>query len=71
MQIDVKSAQVIDVYQMLVGLVAPRPIAWVTTLSASGSVNLAPLVFQFLWCESTSCGFSADIKRDGSKKIHC
>src|SRR6185437_223106 len=30
------------VYRLLTGLVVPRPIAWVTSLSNSGVVNLAP-----------------------------
>ena len=42
MQIDVASESVVRVYQMLVGLVTPRPIAWVTTISPVGIVNLAP-----------------------------
>lgn len=29
-------------YRLLTGLVVPRPIAWVTTVSAGGVVNLAP-----------------------------
>lgn len=29
-------------YRLLSGLVVPRPIAWITTLSSSGVVNLAP-----------------------------
>ncbi len=29
-------------YRLLSGIVVPRPIAWITTLSASGRVNLAP-----------------------------
>src|SRR5690606_4178723 len=29
-------------YRLLTSLVVPRPIAWVCTLEASGSVNLAP-----------------------------
>lgn len=29
-------------YKLLTGVVVPRPIAWVTTLSPSGVVNLAP-----------------------------
>ena len=69
MQIDVKSAQVIDVYQMLVGLVAPRPIAWVTTLSATGSINLAPFsFFNFFGANPPVVVFSPTLKRDGSKK---
>ena len=45
MTIDVAAASVVDVYQMLVGIVTPRPIAWVTTLSPAGVVNLAPFSF--------------------------
>lgn len=29
-------------YRLLVGCVVPRPIAWITTLSETGKVNLAP-----------------------------
>lgn len=29
-------------YQLLTGVVVPRPIAWVTTISDDGVVNLAP-----------------------------
>ena len=29
-------------YKLLTGIVVPRPIAWVTTISAAGVVNLAP-----------------------------
>ncbi len=31
-----------DLYRLLTGAIVPRPIAWVTTLSADGVVNLAP-----------------------------
>jgi flavin reductase (DIM6/NTAB) family NADH-FMN oxidoreductase RutF len=34
-----------DRYRLLIGAVVPRPIAWVTTLSAGGVVNLAPFSF--------------------------
>ncbi|MBM4057975.1 MAG: flavin reductase family protein, partial [Planctomycetes bacterium] len=45
MEIDVARTEVVDVYRVLVGLVTPRPIAWVTTLSPRGVVNLAPFSF--------------------------
>jgi flavin reductase (DIM6/NTAB) family NADH-FMN oxidoreductase RutF len=32
-------------YQLLIGIVAPRPIAWVSSLSADGVPNLAPFSF--------------------------
>jgi flavin reductase (DIM6/NTAB) family NADH-FMN oxidoreductase RutF len=34
-----------DVYRLLIGAVVPRPIAWITTRSATGVVNLAPFSF--------------------------
>jgi flavin reductase (DIM6/NTAB) family NADH-FMN oxidoreductase RutF len=34
-----------DFYHILISSVAPRPIAWVSTLSASGQPNLAPFSF--------------------------
>ncbi len=45
MIIDVSTADVVTVYRALVGLVVPRPIAWVTTVDSSGRVNLAPFSF--------------------------
>ncbi len=40
--IDPKELSSRDGYQLLTSLVAPRPIAWVSTLSESGVRNLAP-----------------------------
>ena len=34
-----------DFYRVLISAVAPRPIAWVSTVSASGQPNLAPFSF--------------------------
>jgi flavin reductase (DIM6/NTAB) family NADH-FMN oxidoreductase RutF len=34
-----------DFYSILLNSVAPRPIAWVSTISASGDLNLAPFSF--------------------------
>ena len=34
-----------ELYSMLLNSVAPRPIAWVSTISASGQANLAPFSF--------------------------
>ncbi len=45
MIIDVSSADVVAVYRALVGVVTPRPIAWVTTVDGEGRVNLAPFSF--------------------------
>ena len=69
MHIDVASANVVEVYQLLVGAVTPRPIAWVTTLSPSGVVNLAPFsFFNAFGANPPIVVFSPTLRRDGSKK---
>jgi flavin reductase (DIM6/NTAB) family NADH-FMN oxidoreductase RutF len=45
MQIDPELHAKADNYKLLTNLVVPRPIAWVTSQSASGIVNLAPFSF--------------------------
>ena len=35
----------LQVYRLTVGSVVPRPIAWVSTMSAGGVANIAPLSF--------------------------
>ena len=31
-----------QIYNLLIGLVAPRPIAWVTSMDENGRLNAAP-----------------------------
>lgn len=45
MQIDPAEQSKADNYKLLTNLVVPRPIAWVSTLSARGVINLAPFSF--------------------------
>lgn len=45
MEIQIDSLPVRDRYKLLIGTVVPRPIAWVTSLSAAGAVNLAPFSY--------------------------
>jgi flavin reductase (DIM6/NTAB) family NADH-FMN oxidoreductase RutF len=45
MQIDPATHSTADGYKLLTNLVVPRPIAWVTSLSESDVVNLAPFSF--------------------------
>ena len=42
MQIDPSLLDAEQSYKLLSGIVVPRPIAWITTLSSGGVVNLAP-----------------------------
>ena len=45
MHIDPAQQSSLDNYKLLTNLVVPRPIAWVTSLSPQGIVNLAPFSF--------------------------
>jgi len=45
MELDLLGTHADRAYPVLAGLVTPRPIAWVTTLNADGSVNAAPFSF--------------------------
>lgn len=69
MQIDPSSTPVPEVYQYVVGVVTPRPIAWVTTLSPAGVVNLAPFsFFNAFGANPPVVVFSPTLRRDGTKK---
>jgi flavin reductase (DIM6/NTAB) family NADH-FMN oxidoreductase RutF len=68
-QIEVANTPVLEVYHHLVGLVTPRPIAWVTTLGPAGVVNLAPFsFFNAFGANPPIVVFSPTLRRDGSKK---
>lgn len=45
MIIDIKSIEPSEIYKILIGSIMPRPIAWVSTVDASGETNLAPFSF--------------------------
>ena len=45
MTVDPATSQPRDVYKLMVGAIVPRPIAFVSTLSADGVLNLAPFSF--------------------------
>ena len=45
MEIDIPSLAQPDRYKLLIGLIVPRPIAWVSTVSRDGRANLAPFSF--------------------------
>ncbi len=58
-----------DIYRILIGSIAPRPIAWAGTRSLQGVNNLAP--FSFYNCFSANppiVGFSTMPRPDGRKK---
>ena len=45
MYLDMREMDSRDAYRLLIGTVVPRPIAWVSTVSAAGIGNLAPFSF--------------------------
>jgi len=42
--------ETVNAYRLMTAVVVPRPIAWVTTVSAGGTVNLAPHSFYTVSC---------------------
>jgi flavin reductase (DIM6/NTAB) family NADH-FMN oxidoreductase RutF len=59
MHVDPKSLSADESYKLLTGVVVPRPIAWVTTLSANGGINLAPFsTFTFVSPKPPMLAFS-------------
>ena len=69
MYVDVSQTPVLDIYHLLVGIVAPRPIAWVTTVDPQGRVNLAPFsFFNAFGANPPVVVFSPTLRRNGSKK---
>jgi flavin reductase (DIM6/NTAB) family NADH-FMN oxidoreductase RutF len=69
MIIDVSTANPVAVYHALVGVVTPRPIAWVTTVDDEGRVNLAPFsFFNAFGANPPVVVFSPTLRRDGTKK---
>lgn len=73
MQIDPGPQSHGENYRLMTGLVVPRPIAWITTLSANGKVNLAPFsAFTFVCHKppmvTTTMGLREAGKRKGESK---
>ena len=54
-----------DRYKLLIGAIVPRPIAWVSTLSITGTVNLAPFsAFNYLGNDPAIIAFSPGATKD-------
>ncbi len=55
-----------SVYNLLIGLVAPRPIAWVTTRNDDGSINAAPYsAYNYLSIDPPVVGFGVADRAEG------
>jgi flavin reductase (DIM6/NTAB) family NADH-FMN oxidoreductase RutF len=69
MLIDPSSLDPRDVYKLLIGAVVPRPIAWVSTISARGQPNLAPFSYFNIACANPpTLLFCPNRRADGGKK---
>ncbi len=69
MLVDTSAADALTVYRTLIGVVTPRPVAWVTTADPAGRVNLAPFsFFNAFGGTPPVVVFAPNRKRDGSKK---
>jgi flavin reductase (DIM6/NTAB) family NADH-FMN oxidoreductase RutF len=69
MELDLEGKHASRGYAMLVSLVTPRPIAWVTTLDENGGVNAAPFsFFNALGGDPPIIGFAPGDRDDGTPK---
>lgn len=69
MRLDPSSLKPREAYQWLTSTIMPRPIAWVSTISADGQTNLAPFsFFQGVTSAPPSLLFIPVNGRDGEKK---
>jgi flavin reductase (DIM6/NTAB) family NADH-FMN oxidoreductase RutF len=58
-----------EVYKLLIGLVIPRPIAWISTWSANGVANCAPFSFFNVFSEEPPlCVIGINPRSDGETK---
>jgi flavin reductase (DIM6/NTAB) family NADH-FMN oxidoreductase RutF len=62
-------------YKLMTGIIVPRPIAWITTLSEQGVVNLAPFsCFTFVSNKPPMVGINigrkAGVRKDTGSNIH-
>jgi len=68
MDIDPKTRTLDETYKLLTGMIVPRPVAWITSLSANGTVNLAPFSAYGLVTHSPPMLMVTIGKRDGERK---
>ncbi|HTB81043.1 MAG TPA: flavin reductase family protein [Opitutaceae bacterium] len=69
MTLDFASLPTRDAYAWMIGTITPRPIAWVSTISADGRGNLAPFsFFQGVTSNPPTLMFVPVNKSDGTKK---
>lgn len=65
---DPKDHHDVDIYKLLIGLVVPRPIGWIGSVSASGVRNLAPFSFFNAVAASPPTVLFSTIRAGGARK---
>ena len=69
MKIDLNDENAREMHHILMSIIAPRPIAWVSTVSGDGIYNLAPFsAFCVMSVNPGIVGFNSAAFRDGRKK---
>lgn len=74
MRIDPTGLAADECYKLMTGVIVPRPIAWVTTVSDAGVVNLAPFSHFTFVCPkppmvALSFGRKGDVHKDTAHNI--
>ena len=69
MDLKLSELSVLERYKLLIGLVIPRPIAWISTRSANGVANCAPFSFFNVFSEDPPvCVIGINPRSDGTPK---
>jgi flavin reductase (DIM6/NTAB) family NADH-FMN oxidoreductase RutF len=69
MTLDFETLPPRDAYQWMISAITPRPIAWVSTISAEGKTNLAPFsFFQGVCSKPPMVMFCGAVDRTGKQK---
>jgi flavin reductase (DIM6/NTAB) family NADH-FMN oxidoreductase RutF len=59
MDLELASLPALERYKLIIGLVIPRPIGWVSTWNENGVANCAPFSFFNAISETRRCASSA------------
>jgi len=69
MDLELATLPALERYKLLIGLVIPRPIAWISTRSANGVANCAPFSFFNVFSEDPPlCVIGINPRKDGTIK---
>ncbi|MBV9190640.1 MAG: flavin reductase family protein [Betaproteobacteria bacterium] len=69
MDLDLAKISAHETYKLLIGLVIPRPIAWISTRSENGVANCAPFSFFNVFSEDPPlCVIGINPRSDGAMK---